>query len=229
MCKILGFKWLGNKALDLKARGFDVLFLYEEALGFCVGNGVVDKDGISAACVLIELYYELMHKSGITSKNSTQMQGLVARHLGELYSQYGEFVSYNSYVISHDPVVTDRIFQRLRTSQGSRFPGYWSECCGVEITAIKDITKGYDSASRGEGDSDVLPSTPESHMIMYEFANGCSVTLRTSGTEPKIKFYTEMAGEKGKSRSEVESYLHTFINNLVQEMLQPTENGLTCV
>jgi len=47
----IGFKWLGNRAIELKARGVDVLFCYEEALGFCVGDVVHDKDGLSAAAV----------------------------------------------------------------------------------------------------------------------------------------------------------------------------------
>ncbi len=58
-------------------------------------------------------------------------------------------------------------------------------------------------------------------MIMYGFDNGCSVTLRTSGTEPKIKWYAEMAGKGGQGRAEVEAYLHTFVDQLVKEMLHP--------
>ena len=36
-----------------------------------------------------------------------------------------------------------------------------------------------------------LPVSPSSQMITFTFENGCVVTLRTSGTEPKIKYYTE--------------------------------------
>ena len=75
---------------------------------------------------------------------------------------------------------------------------------------------GYDSRA-SPGEKSTIPTTPESEMIMYEFANGCTgkekytlllfqssggkkskkivyctVTLRTSGTEPKIKYYTEL-------------------------------------
>ena len=45
-----------------------------------------------------------------------------------------------------------------------------------------------------------LPTTPGSHMIMLTFDNGVSVTLRTSGTEPKIKFYTELAEGQVRTR-----------------------------
>ncbi len=84
---------------------------------------------------------------------------------------------------------------------------------------------GFDSGA-ADKKSD-LPVTPESHMIMLDFANGCSVILRTSGTEPKIKFYTEMAGRPGQDRAEVLKSLHLFVNQVVEEMFQPAKNGLT--
>jgi hypothetical protein len=35
--------------LDLQSEGYKVLFSYEEAIGFCCGDMIVDKDGVSAA------------------------------------------------------------------------------------------------------------------------------------------------------------------------------------
>ena len=220
----LGFKWLGNKAIDLKAGGHDVLFLYEEALGFCLGDVVLDKDGLSAAAVFTELVGTLAAETG-------SVDNVVQNHLQSLFDTYGEFVSYNSYVLSYDVKVTDQIFHRLRTAGGNMTTscgGYWSECAGSKIVTIKDITMGYDS-SKESSDNDVstaLPTTPDSHMIMFEFDNGVSVTLRTSGTEPKIKFYTEIAGSKGELRSVLTEKLHTFVDALVNEMLQPDIHGL---
>ena len=161
--------------------------------------------------------------------NGGSADNVVQNRLQSLYNRYGEFVSYNSYVISHDPKVTDGIFARLRTSGGNNGGGngYWTECAGSAITAIKDITLGYDSTAVEGDDSSRLPSTPDSHMIMFEFSNGCSVTLRTSGTEPKIKFYTEIAGAVGQDRASIKDTLHTFIDNLVNEMLQPDVHGLS--
>jgi phosphomannomutase len=179
----------------------------------CLGDVVSDKDGVLAAPVFYEMA-SFHHREGLTVKE----------HLQRLAQKYGEFVSYNSYVICHDPRKTDRIFERLRT--GGPSGGYWTHCVGQRIVTLKDITKGYDSTS-SDGKSD-LPLTPDSHMLMYEFENGCSVTLRTSGTEPKIKFYTEIAGDpsKGQSRADLETILKSFVDNLVNEMLQPDENGL---
>lgn len=209
---LTGFKWLGNKAIDLQAKGVQVLLAYEEALGFCIGNVVNDKDGVSAAAVFTEMV-GILNKEGRTVKDQ----------LNYLYLTYGEFISYNSYLISHDNAITDAIFHRLRNGKHND-GNYWSECAGSKIVVIKDITKGYDSSS-SDLTSD-LPATPESHMIMFEFDNGCTVTLRTSGTEPKIKYYTEIAGNPGEKREDVVDKLHSFVNELIMDMLQPDVHGL---
>ena len=218
----IGFKWLGNRSIELINKGEDVLFAYEEALGFCIGDIVHDKDGILAASVLLELVNHLVATNGWN-------ENIIQQQLDYLYSIYGQFVSYNSYVISHDSKVTDKIFHRLRNSGGntSNSGGYWSECAGSKIISIKDITVGYDSTLTESSDrSDVLPCTPDSHMIMFEFDNGCSVTIRTSGTEPKIKFYTEIAGKGNDNRDALSNKLQQFVNALIVEMLEPVANGL---
>jgi phosphoglucomutase len=47
-CIILGFKYIGNAGRSLEAEGYNVLFGYEEAIGFMLGEEVRDKDGVSA-------------------------------------------------------------------------------------------------------------------------------------------------------------------------------------
>ncbi|KAG8937277.1 Phosphoglucomutase-3 [Tulasnella sp. 418] len=45
---LTGFKYIGNTALDLQAKGFSVPFGYEEAIGFMIGDEIRDKDGVNA-------------------------------------------------------------------------------------------------------------------------------------------------------------------------------------
>ena len=213
---LAGFKWLGDCAIRLRAEGTPVIFSYEEALGYCLGDVLCDKDGVSAASVFLEMATQLAAGTGVGSSSN------VKQHLQQLYAKYGEFVSYNSYVLSHVSETTSAIFRRLRTAGPTG--GYWTQCAGQQISAIKDITMGYDSTTT-DGKS-ALPMTPGSEMIMFEFRNGCSVTLRTSGTEPKIKYYTEIAGKPGQARAKVQQTLHSFVDQLVEEMLQPDANGL---
>ena len=205
---LTGFKWIGNRALEMTKEGYAVLFSYEEALGYCTGNKLCDKDGISAACVFVEMKLALAgHADGPKT---------VREHLLSLYAQYGEFVSYNSYVFCHDKQLTKQIFARLR--QGAGEGGYWTECAGEKIVSVHDITRGYDSTA--ENKASALPATPESEMLMFEFGNSVSVTLRTSGTEPKIKFYTEVQGQAGDTTAALTEKLTAFVEGVIEEMLQ---------
>ncbi|CAJ1397393.1 unnamed protein product [Effrenium voratum] len=52
---LTGFKWMGSKSGSLRDQGFEVIFAFEEAIGFCVGDLVKDKDGISAAAVFVDM------------------------------------------------------------------------------------------------------------------------------------------------------------------------------
>lgn len=45
--------------------------------------------------------------------------------------------------------------------------------------------------------SQVLPTSSSSQMITFTFSNGGVATMRTSGTEPKIKYYTELCAAPG--------------------------------
>ena len=209
---LTGFKWIGNKAIELAGQGKRVLLTYEEALGYCCGDILFDKDGIHAAVVFAAMagYYRNQHQQSIAQVMET------------LYLKYGRFVSYNSYIFCHDTALTDRIFSRIRT--GGDGGAYWKVVAGVQVARIVDVTTGYDSgADSGKAE---LPTTPESHMIMFTFANGVTITLRTSGTEPKIKYYTELAGDDGQEASAVKDRLVGFVDAAVEELLQPTLHQL---
>ena len=53
---LTGFKYMAHKAIDLKAEGFTHVLSYEQSIGYMIGDIVPDKDGISAAAVMAQLY-----------------------------------------------------------------------------------------------------------------------------------------------------------------------------
>lgn len=59
---LTGFKWMGNRTYELKKNNKQVLFAFEEAIGFMCGDNVLDKDGISAGVRVAEMaaYLETM-------------------------------------------------------------------------------------------------------------------------------------------------------------------------
>jgi phosphomannomutase len=200
---------LGTGAIRLQSEGHEVLFAYEEALGYCVGSIVHDKDGISGAIAFMDMVNTL-HAKGMT----------LSDYLESLYAQYGQFQSHNSYAICHDPVVIRAVFERLRTCGSSAHLGTYIDRSGsVAITSIRDITRGVDlNVAPGTAS---LPATPESEMLMFAFENGSTVTLRTSGTEPKIKYYIEMGGRPGMTHDDVANELAVFAKNVVHDLLRP--------
>lgn len=58
------------------------------------------------------------------------------------------------------------------------------------IASVRDLTTGIDTI-QPDGRA-LLPSSKSGQMITFSFENGVVITLRTSGTEPKIKYYAEM-------------------------------------
>ena len=57
---LTGFKWIANKVYDIMQAGGEVIFAFEEAIGFMCGTTVLDKDGIGAfgaSCEMISHLY----------------------------------------------------------------------------------------------------------------------------------------------------------------------------
>jgi len=56
---LTGFKWIERRTLELEREGYEVLLGYEEALGYCIGSAVRDKDGIAAGLRVAEIAAKL--------------------------------------------------------------------------------------------------------------------------------------------------------------------------
>lgn len=207
---LTGFKWMGNAAISRISEGYKCLFAFEESIGYMYGNNVFDKDGISAGAVLGELVVKC-YKEGST----------LGEYLEDVYRKYGYHLSMNSYYLCYEPAVVQAMFAKIRSG------GYPTHCGQYKISHIRDLTTGYDS--NYPDNKARLPVDPSCQMITFTFDNGCVATLRTSGTEPKIKYYTELIGEPGVSvdREAFSKTLSSIVSSLVTELLQPEVNNLT--
>jgi len=74
---LTGFKWMGNKSLDLVKQGYIAPYAFEEAIGYMFGDIVRDKDGIAAANVFLSLVQKI-YERGQT----------ILQLLNELYEKY---------------------------------------------------------------------------------------------------------------------------------------------
>ncbi|XP_034024596.1 glucose 1,6-bisphosphate synthase [Thalassophryne amazonica] len=207
-----GFKWIGNRMHELTSAGQQVLFAFEESIGFLCGSMMPEKDGVSSAAVVAEM------ASYLHSKNLTLNQ-----QLHNIYQIYGYHVSKTSYVICNDPLTTRKVFSRLRNFDGHG--SYPKTCGGYKIVHVRDVTTGYDSSQADR--RSVLPVTRSSHMITFTLENGVVATLRNSGTEPKIKYYTELCAAPGKSDvCSLQEELMKVTTSLVDDFLEPEQNNL---
>ncbi|KAG1736758.1 hypothetical protein EDB19DRAFT_1637442 [Suillus lakei] len=217
---LTGFKFIGNTALDLVQAGYEVPFGYEEAIGYMFGSEIRDKDGVAATMVFAQL------AASLRARGTT-----VSAHLQELYQRYGYFETSNSYFICTDPLVIDNIFRKIRSSgdmgssQGRSYP---SSIGGLRIQSVVDLTEGhgYDSANAPT----YQPKLPLSlgHMIQFRALSESDdsrivLTIRTSGTEPKVKYYLEGSGS---NRQAVHSLLGHVVDDLADDWMNAAENGL---
>lgn len=206
---LTGFKWIGSRALSLQQQGYRVLFGYEEAIGFSCGGIIPDKDGLSALGVIATM------ATCLYSRGETMV-----KHLQKIYDKYGEFVSNNGYYRCNDPSIAMRVMDQMKN--GGK---YFDRVGRYEVESIRDLGSfGFDSTTADN--KPTLPTSASSPMITFRFTNGCVAQFRASGTEPKFKYYIEMRGNPGETRSAVERRLEEMSGVILEGLLRPTENGL---
>ena len=175
---LTGFKWLGNRALELTDEGKKVHFAYEEALGYMFPNIVYDKDGIAAAVIFLHACNDWLSCSPWA-------------RLQELYTEYGYFHTVNTYWRSPNVTATSAAFDQVRRL-GNPYPKLVGR---RTVIRWRDLTLGCDS--KNEDCRPDLPVSKSSQMITCWLDkvdgrdHGIRFTVRASGTEPKIKIYLE--------------------------------------
>ena len=114
---------------------------------------------------------------------------------------------------------------------------YPTKCDRYSITGIRDLTVGIevDFLDKATERKPSLPCSSSTQMITFYFDNGCEMTIRASGTEPKIKWYSEIrkkrnADEKTLSDEQfvqqTKEELDQLVHSVVEHFLQPNKNGL---
>jgi len=200
---LTGFKWLGNAALRAQAQGITPIMAFEEAIGFGLLPGSTpDKDAVSCAAVVCEMAHYLMRTEG---KSLTDK-------LDEIYAQYGYFLFNNSFFMCHDQQIFKELFERMRTAGPDG--KYINKIGEFKVARIRDMTLGYDSSTADH--KPVLPKQ-SGQMITFYLENGCQATIRTSGTEPKIKWYIEIgASNMEKAQKDLAEVVEAIKEDLLQ-------------
>jgi phosphomannomutase len=172
---LTGFKWIADRAAALEHEGYEFVFGFEEALGYCVGNVVRDKDGISAAALAAEV------AAVLRSRGQTLADALAA-----IASRWGPFASSQLNFVHHGASGAAAIrsaIDALRKAPPRRIGG-------VDVLSVADYEAGT-RIDRQTG-AGVLLSLPKSPVLALELAAGQRVVVRPSGTEPKAKVYLDV-------------------------------------
>ncbi|MDR2150960.1 MAG: phospho-sugar mutase [Spirochaetaceae bacterium] len=172
---LTGFKWIAAiwRESERSNDGVTVVFGTEESYGFLIEPEVRDKDGVSAAALTAEmtLYWR--------SKGKTLLQ-----RLDELYliTGYWQEMGISKYFPG---IEGPSLMARIMASYRNEPPGTLG---GIRIEKIRDLSgsvwKYPDEPERTEP-----VDLPKSDVLQFYLTDGTVVSIRPSGTEPKIKFY----------------------------------------
>ena len=184
---LTGFKYIGEQIgyLEKEGKEENFIFGFEESYGYLSGGYVRDKDGVNASLLICEMfaYYK------------TRGMSLIDK-LKELFNKYGYCLNtLHSFEFegSAGMAKMEEIMHRFRetVSEGYAF-------AQKKIYKVLDYNRG-------------LNGLPKSNVLKYLLEPNCSVVVRPSGTEPKLKIYISVSAKEKKEAEELE-------NKIVKEL-----------
>ncbi|MBN1606054.1 MAG: phospho-sugar mutase [Polyangiaceae bacterium] len=170
---LTGFKWQWSAALELERAGKRFAFAFEEAIGFCPGPAVRDKDGISSGLLLADL----------AARCRAEGSSLLERLFG-LYEQHGLWVSHGTNVVRDEAGGGARIVRAI-DKLAAHPPAM---LLGERIVELEDYRQGAEKRPRWR---------PASELIRLGLECGGRIIVRPSGTEPKLKVYVDLPAPSG--------------------------------
>ena len=193
-----GFKWIGEKLKDYEAiatrkelRSHGISFDYtrcsykarrnimvknstffflgaEESCGFLANDAVRDKDANASTLMFCEfIAYLRAHELSFTD------------YLDEIYAKYGYFKE-DLLSFTFEGAEGFSQIKQLMSSYRNNMPKRMSDS---RVLSVTDFSK---PETRTDADGKVIPA---SNFMLVHLLNGCSIAIRPSGTEPKLKMY----------------------------------------
>lgn len=176
---LTGFKYIAGIIRE-KEGHMTYLFGGEESYGYLIGDAVRDKDAVSACCLIAET------AAWAASRKMTLYDVLL-----EIYGKYGLYLEGLISITRKGKSGAEEIaalMEKYRTDPPDTING-------SKVRLIKDykLRRSVDTVT-GTSQSIDLPA---SDVLQFFTADGSKITVRPSGTEPKIKFYFGVKGEAG--------------------------------
>ncbi|BAV94557.1 phospho-sugar mutase [Ichthyobacterium seriolicida] len=160
-----GFKWIGNEVRLLEGKSKFIIGV-EESYGYMIGDFLRDKDAVTSSLLICEIAAEAKQRG----------ESFYLR-LIELYRKYGYHQEKLLSITKNGMVGTEKILSIMSRFRNAPL----DKIDGSRVVKIID----YEEDNNPNGDS-ILP---KSNVIVLKTADQSKVSIRPSGTEPKIKFY----------------------------------------
>jgi len=196
---LTGFKFIGEQIGLLEKQGHPERFFFgfEESYGYLSGTEVRDKDAVDASILVAQM----MQNYKDEGKDPID-------RLEELYKKYGyskTSLDNFEFVGPTGPTIMKKIMEKFR-SLGKEDEG--------KFTFINDYLTSISYCGKKETKIDL----PSSDVLKFGYPDGSTITVRPSGTEPKLKVYYYIVSKKEeelpiqlkKSQDEVRAVIKLF-------------------
>ncbi len=169
-----GFKWIAKVIADENAKGKHYIGGGEESFGFLAEDFVRDKDAVSACSLMAEI-------AAWAKENGKTLWDLLL----DAYQEYGFSQEGAVSVVKPGKSGADEIKAMMEQFRAN--PP--KSLAGEKVVLIKDFKLLKQTDAAGKVTDLVMPEP--SNVLQYFTAAGDKISVRPSGTEPKIKFYME--------------------------------------
>jgi phosphoglucomutase len=199
---LTGFKYIAEK---IKEHEGQMTFIGggEESYGYLAGDFVRDKDAVIACCLIAEM----------TAFYANQGKSLYQMLL-EIYHEYG-FYKEDLLSLTKQGKSGAEEIAAMMVNYRNNPP---KEIGGQKVVLMKDIQAGI-AYHLDKGTQETI-ALPKSNVLQFFTADGSKITVRPSGTEPKIKFYFGVVGELPdvQQYDEANAALQAKIKGIIEEM-----------
>ncbi len=182
-----GFKWIARE-IRLSEGVKQYIGGGEESYGFLAEDFVRDKDAVSACALLAEIC------AWAKDKGKTLYEVLM-----DIYLEYGFSKEYTVNVVKPGKSGAEEI-QQMMVNLRENSP---KELAGSKVTLVKDYKTLKQTDATGKVSDMDMPDT--SNVLQFYTEDNTKVSVRPSGTEPKIKFYMEVKGTLKSAADYVEA------------------------
>ena len=165
---LTGFKFIGEQIglLEKEGKEDSYVFGFEESYGYLSGTYVRDKDAVNGAFLICEMFAYYKTRGVSLYEKLEQLYQTYGYCLNTLHSYEFEGVSG---------------FEKMQEIMKG-FRGEMASVGGKHVVECQDYLKG-------------LNGLPKSNVLKFLLEGDCSVIIRPSGTEPKLKMYVSVRAE----------------------------------